>query len=77
MKLKILITGASGFVGINLLKKLSKNKNYKLFGVVNTKNPIIKKNVKYYRADLEKKKKKNKIKKKIEKKKIKKKKKNR
>jgi len=56
VQLKILITGASGFVGTNILKKLSKNKKYKLLGVINKKKSSIKKNIKYLKADLEKKK---------------------
>ena len=37
MKKKVLIAGASGFIGSNLLKKLSNKKNYNLIGTTNKK----------------------------------------
>ena len=52
MKLKVLVAGASGFIGTNLLISLSKNKNFDLFGVFNKKKPNIKK-IKFYKLDLE------------------------
>ena len=38
MKKKILICGATGFIGRNLIENLSKNKNYKLYATYNKKN---------------------------------------
>lgn len=52
MKLKVLVAGASGFIGTNLLISLLKDKNFELFGVFNKKKPNIKK-IKYYKLDLE------------------------
>lgn len=42
IKKKILITGASGFLGRNLILKLSRHKNFKIYGLI-TKNKISKK----------------------------------
>ena len=33
--MKLLITGAAGFIGYSLANKLLKNKNYKIYGVDN------------------------------------------
>ena len=53
---KILVTGASGFIGINLIKKLLKYE-VKIIGVINQNQPQIKSNkIKYIKADLTKKK---------------------
>jgi GDP-L-fucose synthase len=52
MKLKVLVAGASGFIGMNLLTELSKTKSFELFGIYNKKKPNIKK-IKYYKFDLE------------------------
>jgi len=54
-KKNILVTGSSGFVGTNLIKRLVKY-NANVIGVINRKSPQIKlKNVKYIKADLTKK----------------------
>lgn len=54
MKKKVLIAGASGFIGSNLLKKLSNKKNYNLIGTTNKKKIKIKnKNIKYIKTNLE------------------------
>ena len=52
MKKKILITGASGFLGINLIKKLSKQKSFTIYGLINQKLRKFKKieNVKYIKS---------------------------
>ena len=54
MKNKILITGAAGFLGTNLLLKLSKNKRFIIHGLIKsrikTKNKI--KNIKYIKCNL-------------------------
>ena len=53
---KILITGATGFIGTNFVKILSK-KN-KVTGIYNKRLPRIKnKNIKYIKCDLQKQKK--------------------
>lgn len=54
MKKKILITGASGFLGVNLIKELSKQKSFLIFGLVNLKTRKFKKikNVKYIKSDI-------------------------
>jgi nucleoside-diphosphate-sugar epimerase len=46
MKKKILITGCSGFVGINLILKLNKLKKYSLIGTYYKKKPQLPKNIK-------------------------------
>lgn len=56
MKKKILITGASGFVGTNLINALKKDKKFLLFGTYFKNRPKYTKNVKYFQADLTKKK---------------------
>jgi GDP-L-fucose synthase len=55
MKKKILVTGGSGFVGTNLLKRLSAENNFLLYSTY-YKNKKFKKvtNVKYFKVDLEK-----------------------
>ena len=51
-KLNILIAGASGFIGTNLIKKLSQ-KNYRIFATIHKKKPkIISKNIIYKKVDL-------------------------
>jgi GDP-L-fucose synthase len=57
VKQNLLITGGSGFVGINLLQKLSKLKQYKITATYFKSKKFNRfKNVKYIKADLEKKK---------------------
>ena len=55
MKKKILILGASGFIGKNLALELSKNKNFQITGTYFKKKTFLKK-VKMIRVDLTKKK---------------------
>lgn len=55
MKKKILITGASGFVGTNLINALKTDKRFLLFGTYFKNRPKYSKNVKYFKADLTKK----------------------
>ena len=51
--MNILITGASGFIGFNLLKKLSANKKYKILALSRKKNlNKISKNIKTLKSDL-------------------------
>lgn len=54
MKKKILITGASGFLGVNLISKLSRLNNYEIYGLIKkkTKKENLRKNVKYIYADI-------------------------
>ena len=52
MKKKILITGCSGFVGINLILKLNKLKKYSLIGTYYKKKPQLPKNIKLIKSDL-------------------------
>jgi GDP-L-fucose synthase len=52
MKKKILITGCSGFVGINLILKLNKLKKYSLIGTYYKKKPHLPKNIKLIKSDL-------------------------
>ncbi|WP_440924845.1 NAD-dependent epimerase/dehydratase family protein [Candidatus Pelagibacter sp.] len=53
-KKNILVTGGSGFVGINLLKILSKKKEYKIISTyLSSKNFYKVKGVKYVRSNLE------------------------
>ena len=55
MKQNLLVTGGSGFVGINLLKKLVKNKKYRITATYfKSKNFFKVKNVRYVRVNLEK-----------------------
>lgn len=51
---KILITGASGFLGNNLILKLSKERKFIIHGLVNDNTKKIKKykNVKYIKCDI-------------------------
>ena len=67
IKKNILITGCSGFIGFHLCIKLSRNSNYRIFGIdnmnnyydVNLKNERLKilkkqiKNFKFFRIDIE------------------------
>ena len=48
----ILICGATGFIGRNILLDLSKNKNYKIFAVHHRSKKISLPNVKWIKADL-------------------------
>ena len=51
--MKILITGANGFIGTNLINELLKNKKYKLYGVdIGVKKKYPKKNIKIINCDL-------------------------
>ncbi len=52
MKKKILICGATGFIGRNLIENLSKNKNYKIYATYNKKNKFKLKNIKWIKGDL-------------------------
>jgi nucleoside-diphosphate-sugar epimerase len=50
--MKVLVTGASGFIGKNLVKYLSK-KNYEIFACYFKKKPIIKaKNIHWIKFDI-------------------------
>ena len=49
---KITICGATGFIGLNLTKKFSKN--HTVFGIYNKRKPMKIKNVKWIKADLRK-----------------------
>ena len=51
-KKNILICGATGFIGKNILLNLCKNKNYKIFAVHNNSKKISLPNVNWIRADL-------------------------
>lgn len=52
----ILVTGASGFLGRNLMMKLSKNKKFTIYGLIHSskKNLIKKKNIHYIKGDISK-----------------------
>ena len=50
--MNILITGGSGFIGFNLLKKLSGNKKYKILTLSRKKLDKISKNIKNLKSDL-------------------------
>ena len=52
MKKNILICGATGFIGRNLIENLSKNKNYKIYATYNKKNKFKLKNIKWIKGDL-------------------------
>jgi GDP-L-fucose synthase len=55
MKKNLLVTGGSGFIGVNLLKELSKLKKYKITATYfKAKNFYKVNNVKYIKTDLEK-----------------------
>ena len=51
-KKKILVCGATGFIGKNIILNLSKNKNYKIYGVYYKSEKINLPNVKWIKADL-------------------------
>ena len=55
-KTNILVTGASGYVGKNLINFLSNNKNFNIFALQNKKNYKNYKNIKFFKIDLTKKK---------------------
>ena len=50
--MNILITGATGFIGKNLILKLSNLNKYKIFAVYNKKKPLKLDNVKWLKSDL-------------------------
>lgn len=53
--MNILLTGSTGFIGSNLLKRISKNPKNKVLNLVRTNNHNIKNNnIKYLRCDLKK-----------------------
>ncbi len=59
MKKYIIVTGGAGFVGSNMIERLSSNKNYKIISIDNYstgnyKNHIRDKNIKYIKADTKK-----------------------
>ena len=51
-RIKILICGATGFIGKNLALNLSKNKNYKIYGTFNKSKKYGNKNINWIKADL-------------------------
>ena len=51
-RVKILICGATGFIGKNLALNLSKNKNYKIYGTFNKSKKYGNKNINWIKADL-------------------------
>ena len=53
MKKKILICGATGFIGRNFINKFKLNDKYKIIVVYNNKKPIYK-NISWIKADLRK-----------------------
>ena len=63
MKKKVLITGASGFIGKNLINSLLKDKSFEIYGLIKKRSKKIlrKKNLKYIYSDLTKNNKKIKI----------------
>ena len=54
MKKKVLITGASGFIGKNLINSLLKDKSFEIYGLIKkrSKKTLRKKNLKYIYLDL-------------------------
>lgn len=54
MKKKVLITGASGFIGKNLINSLLKDKSFEIYGLIKkrSKKTLRKKNFKYIYTDL-------------------------
>ena len=54
MKKKILICGATGFIGRNFINKFKLNDKYKIIAVYNNKKPIPTKNISWIKADLRK-----------------------
>ena len=51
-KKNVLICGATGFIGKNILLNLSKNKNYNIFAIFNKSKKIPISGVKWIKADL-------------------------
>ena len=51
-KIKILVCGATGFIGRNIVESLSKNKSYSITAVYNRKKPFFIKGVDFLQADL-------------------------
>lgn len=51
-KLKILICGATGFIGTNLVNSFNDNKNILITATYNKSKPKLKKNIKWVKADL-------------------------
>ncbi len=54
MTYKILITGASGFLGINLISRINKLRNFEIHGLVNKSKKKFKifENIKYIKSDI-------------------------
>lgn len=52
MTIKIVILGATGFIGRNLAEYYSKKKNYQVYAVYNLRKPWKNKNIKFLKADL-------------------------
>jgi len=54
LKKKVLITGASGFIGKNLINSLLKDKSFEIYGLIKkrSKKTLRKKNLKYIYSDL-------------------------
>ena len=48
----ILVLGATGFIGRNMVEFLVKNKDYRIFAVYNKRKPFINKKVKWLKCDL-------------------------
>jgi nucleoside-diphosphate-sugar epimerase len=52
MKKKLLICGATGFIGRNCVEFFSKNKKYKIFAIYNNRKPFSIKGVNWIKSDL-------------------------
>ena len=54
MRKKILITGASGFLGTNVISRLSRYKSFEIYGLISRNNKKLKKfkNVRYFKNDI-------------------------